>query len=163
MPIPIINGVPFPGLMAAPPPTLAPKWKRRRRRFEARRTRATNRIDWDGVTFVDECRRSPLARALRPGYRQDDPFPLFLERAFRSVYGTDPRARLVGVNGAWRGPVSPWRVDAELLAMGVPRGARCLCGQTLVVVHYMNEFTRRPSARCWICLRPAVTKPWGAP
>lgn len=143
------------------PPTLAPKWKRRRRRLEVLRTRETHRRDPDGWR-ISEARRSPLARALRPGWRQSDAFLVFLAAAWDRAWGEDPRKRLVGVAHWYRSPASPTAVDLDLAAAGVPRGARCAhCRKVLVVDHArpVGGVARWHLASCRSCWSAAEARP----
>lgn len=143
---------------------LAPKWKRRRRRLEVLRTRETNRIEPEGWPY-EEPRRSPLARALFRGWRQGDPFLLFLAAPWHAVYGDDPRKRLVGLSHFYRGDMSPEWIDRELDGMKVRRGARCrYCRKVLIVRHRSVAWgVGGRWATCGSCWEPINTTPVESP
>lgn len=108
------------------PEPLAPKWIRRRKRFEV------PRLNGPPAVF----RRTPLARAsLDAGWSAGHPFAAFLASAISAAF-PDARVWIVGLNGAYRDRAHPAKVDESLIADGVDRGALCAnCGRVLVVEH----------------------------
>lgn len=138
------------GPKPAPAPRLAPKWLRRRRRFEA--------MHWRDTPGGPRYRRTPLARATR--WWPEHPFTCFLRQAFKAAF-PDARANFVGLGHQYREQARPEVVDRLLAAAGVPRGALCgWCSHPLTVSWAEPPFHHhlpRGSAWCGRCGRPVLT------